>query len=287
MRRVLLAMAALLFWLPAFAEAAPSVRHAVAAKARVCRAGSVRLGDGLCCPRSGVTRGGGCVSGAIRPDIVPPPLAYCPNGRPRDALGRCPAQACMLGYSRDRFGQCQREQASCADGRLRNAFGQCPPVIATPRVRVSKICPGGGVAGVDGLCPSLFLCSNGFAPVAGHCGRGARLSVNHARPSLAPLARPTLAPHIAPLASPRLAMPHFHTAPALARPHFAAPRLQPSPDLAQPHFARPMAPQLAAPHLAPLARPMAPPALAAPPLAPLAPAPRLAPAAPAAAPHLL
>ena len=74
MKRVLLALAALGLWLPAFAEAAPYVRHAVAAKARVCRAGRVRLGGGLCCPRSGVTRYGGCVSGALWPGSVTPPL---------------------------------------------------------------------------------------------------------------------------------------------------------------------------------------------------------------------
>ena len=284
MRRVVLAIAALLFWLPAFAEAAPSVRHAVAAK--VCRAGSVRLGDGLCCPRSGVTRGGGCVSGAIRPGIVPPPLAYCPGGRTRDALGRCPAKACMMGYIRDRFGRCEREHASCANGRTPNALGQCPPVIATPQVGVNKTCLGGQPALAGGVCPPLFLCSNGYAPVAGRCSPGASLPLTRPHISApASLARPA----IEPLASPRLAAPQIHTAPPLARPPFAAPRLQPSPALAQPHFARPMAPQLAAPHLAPvpLIHPMAPPALAAPHFAPSAPAPHFAPAAPAAAPHLL
>ena len=276
MKRVLLALAALLFWLPAFAQAAPSVRHAVAANARVCRAGSVRLGSGLCCPRSGVTPGGGCVYGAIRPDIVPPPLAFCPSGTSRDAFGRCPTQACMHGYSRDRFGQCQRVVA-CADGRLRNALGQCPPVIATPRVGVSTICLGGQPPLTGGVCPPLFLCSNGYAPVAGRCARGATLSLTRSPVhSLAPLSHPAISTPVAPLVAPRLATPHFPASSALARPHLVAPRLLPSPALASPHLAP-----------APLFHSAEPPALAAPHLAPLAPAPHFAPAAPAAGPHLL
>jgi hypothetical protein len=78
MKRIVSALAAILVFLPAWAEAAPRARHAAAARA--CRAGHVRLASGLCCPRSGVTRRGGCVAGAIRPDIVPPP-AFAPRDR--------------------------------------------------------------------------------------------------------------------------------------------------------------------------------------------------------------
>jgi len=255
MKRVLAALVALLFLLPAFAQAAPRVQQA--AKPAVCRAGSVQLRGGLCCPRSGVTRSGACVSGAMRPDIVPPPLAYCYGGASRDALGRCPTPACAHGYSLGRFGQCQRN-VTCANGRTPSALGQCPPDIATPRVGSSRVCAGGGVAGADGNCPPLYLCSNGYAPVAGRCGRGAALTLT--RP--APIARPVslsapaqLAPRLrTPIARPMA--PQIRIAPIVARPEIAVPHISLAP------VARPMAP--AAP-IIPLHAPGAPPpALAAP-----------------------
>jgi hypothetical protein len=246
MKRILAALAALLFLLPAFVQAAPHLRHAAAATSAVCRAGSVRLHSGLCCPRSGVTRRGGCVSGAIRPDIVPPPLAYCYGGAPRDALGRCPVPACMHGYSRDRFGQCQRI-ATCANGRTPTALGHCPPDIATPRLSLNRACPGGGFADADGNCPTLYLCSNGYAPVAGRCPRGSALSLT--RP--ASITRASSVPH-----SPAIATPRVET-PFLAHSQIARPL---TPQLHAPTVARP---EVVVPHFAPaptIARPVAPPA---------------------------